>query len=100
MANYFTTHWREKLDEAHLGDFQACWDYPGEWFEPPNYRRGGFSGVVRLELAFDDIKEGGKPPGEEGQQPIGNFTFVGKVKFHLYPLRVFWLELRFKLMLD
>lgn len=33
---------------ASLADFDRWWRAPGDWVEPPNQRRGGESGVLRL----------------------------------------------------
>jgi len=30
--------------------FEKLWDLPETWVEPPNYRRGGFSGVIRTTI--------------------------------------------------
>ena len=35
-----------------LTDFDALWRLEAKWFEEPNFRRGGWSGVSRCELAL------------------------------------------------
>lgn len=35
-------------------DFDALWQREAAWFEPPNQRRGGWSGVARCELELPD----------------------------------------------
>lgn len=37
-----------------LADFDAIWNREIVWFEPPNKRRGGFSGVGKLLLQTED----------------------------------------------
>ena len=39
------------LETHHLADFEALWSLDAGWFEPPNQRRGGWSGVSRYTLA-------------------------------------------------
>ena len=44
-----------KLFSQHqLADFPAIWHRDIAWFEPPNERRGGFSGVGKLILQTED----------------------------------------------
>ncbi|HLF98545.1 MAG TPA: lipopolysaccharide kinase InaA family protein [Methylococcaceae bacterium] len=52
--------WREILARNGLADFDALWALHRQgWFEPPNRRRGGWSGVVRHET----MTETGEPVG-------------------------------------
>ena len=37
-----------------LDGFDAFWRLPEDWFEPPNRRRGGWSGVSRHRLSLPD----------------------------------------------
>jgi len=44
---------RRRLLEANLlGNFDDAWRLQAEWFEEPNVRRGGWSGVCRIALAM------------------------------------------------
>ncbi|MBN2331867.1 MAG: inaA protein [Deltaproteobacteria bacterium] len=47
---YSNPHWLQLLQDNGLNDFDTLWDLEHDWFEPPNRRRGGWSGVCRLEL--------------------------------------------------
>jgi serine/threonine protein kinase len=47
------------LTQHKLASFEQLWDYAGDWFEPPNRERGGWSGVNFIEL----IDETGKKHG-------------------------------------
>lgn len=38
------------LQRAGLDSFEALWELPEDFVEPVNYRRGGWSGVTRLQL--------------------------------------------------
>lgn len=38
------------LSTNRIDTFEALWDLKVDWFEPPNYRRNGWSGVSRMEL--------------------------------------------------
>ena len=57
MKDFVNEHWRTILAHNGLTDFDALWDLKADWFEAPNHRRGGWSGVSRCEL---DRPEGGK----------------------------------------
>ena len=54
MADYVSASWRRALDINHLNSFDALWQLQAEWFEEPNQRRGGWSGVARYELPKPD----------------------------------------------
>jgi hypothetical protein len=49
-------YWRRVLALNGLPDFAALWDLRAGWFEPPNERRGGWSGVAKIAL---ELPEGG-----------------------------------------
>lgn len=57
MKDYFPDQWRDILRHNKLDSFDALWNLQADWFEPPNERRGGWSGVSRCEL---DSPKGGK----------------------------------------
>ena len=56
MKDFINERWRPILAHNGLADFNALWNLKVEWFEDPNHRRGGWSGVARCEL---DLPEGG-----------------------------------------
>lgn len=59
MDDYVNDRWRGLLERNGLAGFDALWDLDAEWFEPPNQRRGGWSGVARIELqGADGSREG------------------------------------------
>lgn len=43
--------WQAFLQFNGLNDYEKIWDLSGDWVEPPNYRRGGWSGVCRMSFA-------------------------------------------------
>lgn len=57
MKDFLNERWADILAHNGLKDFDALWALEAQWFEEPNYRRGGWSGVARCELALPD---GGK----------------------------------------
>lgn len=57
MQDYLADNWREVLASNGLSDFDDWWQLEADWFEEPNVRRGGWSGVSRLEL---DVADGSK----------------------------------------
>ncbi len=50
MEDYLNERWRSILAHNGLTDFVALWQLKADWFEEPNRRRGGWSGVARCEL--------------------------------------------------
>lgn len=57
MKDYCPDKWLKVLRHNGLDSFERLWSLQAEWFEEPNQRRGGWSGVCRIELA---LPEGGK----------------------------------------
>jgi tRNA A-37 threonylcarbamoyl transferase component Bud32 len=47
---------KSTLESLGLESFEALWNFPIDWFEPPNFRRGGWSGVGRVEFMIDPQK--------------------------------------------
>ena len=54
MDDLLSEEWAPTLRYNGLGEFDDLWGVDAPWFEPPNHRRGGWSGVARLELATPD----------------------------------------------
>ncbi len=50
MSEYFGKGWKKILAANHLDNFDALWNLKTDWFEEPNIRRGGWSGVVKIDL--------------------------------------------------
>ena len=50
MMDYFGENWQTALKRNHLAHFDALWTLKAEWFEEPNIRRGGWSGVIKIPL--------------------------------------------------
>lgn len=50
MADFVHDAWRPILEFNGIRSFDELWVLEAEWFEPPNERRGGWSGVCRCEL--------------------------------------------------
>lgn len=50
MTDFANDTWRAVLARNGLDGFDALWNLEVPWFEPPNRRRGGWSGVARCEL--------------------------------------------------
>lgn len=57
MTDSDNHHTRHILQAHGLDDFEALWSLQADWFEAPNMRRGGWSGVVRLELDNEGGRE-------------------------------------------
>lgn len=56
MRDFVNDRWRAILAHNGLSGFDALWNLKAGWFEEPNRRRGGWSGVSRCELK---LPEGG-----------------------------------------
>lgn len=50
MNNYFNPEWKAVLEANKLDSFEKLWELDAEWFEPINHRRGGWSGVSRIQM--------------------------------------------------
>jgi hypothetical protein len=50
MKDFDNERWRTILAHNGLIGFDALWGLDAQWFEAPNQRRGGWSGVSRCEL--------------------------------------------------
>jgi hypothetical protein len=60
IEEYLNEDWRDILRFNKAETFEQLWALNrGEWFEPPNNRRGGWSGVVRHVLRMPDGREVG-----------------------------------------
>jgi lipopolysaccharide kinase (Kdo/WaaP) family protein len=55
MKEYWNDQWQEIFFANKLDSFDAIWNLDTEWFEEPNKRRGGWSGVIKVDL---DTPEG------------------------------------------
>lgn len=56
MRDYVTDEWKLLAQAAGLDNFETIWSLDIGWFEEPNRRRGGWSGVSRLEVTPPDAK--------------------------------------------
>jgi len=87
MKDHFPDHWQTILRHNNLDSFDSLWNLQADWFEPPNQRRGGWSGVSRCDL---ELPEGGKVgvflKRQENHitrtllQPFGISTFVREIQ--------------------
>lgn len=59
MNEFVAEEWKTVLQAQGLDGFEAFWALEADWFEPPNRRRGGWSGVTRIEVSGPD----GRPTG-------------------------------------
>ncbi len=54
MRDYVANDWESLAAANGLDSFESVWSLDIGWFEEPNVRRGGWSGVSRLELKLPD----------------------------------------------
>jgi hypothetical protein len=54
VKDYIAPEWEQISSFNGLGGFNGLWELRASWFEPPNERRGGWSGVARVELNLPD----------------------------------------------
>lgn len=50
MQDFIAEHWQETIATNGLNSFDEWWQLDADWFEPPNERRGGWSGVSQVSL--------------------------------------------------
>ena len=51
LQTFISPEHKTLLEQKQLDSFDKAWAYEADWFEEPNSRRGGWSGVGRLVLA-------------------------------------------------
>lgn len=57
---YINEQWRSTLKANHADNFEALWQLQqNQWFEVPNQRRGGWSGVCKTSLVLAEGGEAG-----------------------------------------
>jgi len=78
MKDFVNERWRPILAHNGLSDFDALWRLEAGWFEEPNRRRGGWSGVSRCELALPG--GGSRAVFLKRQENHGTFSFRRPVK--------------------
>lgn len=54
MQDFIARDWQAILGQNRLDSFDTWWSLDAEWFEEPNQRRGGWSGVSRVALQTPD----------------------------------------------
>lgn len=57
MASFISPDHRDLLATSALASFEDAWARRADWFEEPNVRRGGWSGVCRLGLPLPSGSE-------------------------------------------
>ena len=57
MLTFIASKFSEVLSENQLTTFDKLWEYKIDWFEAPNERRGGWSGVGQIFLAADVLEK-------------------------------------------
>jgi hypothetical protein len=78
MKDFINEQWRKILAHNGLLDFEDLWQLEAEWFEEPNRRRGGWSGVARHDLR---LPEGGKAAiFLKRQENHGTFSWCHPIK--------------------
>ncbi len=50
QAYFNTIEFKQLLEQNNLASFDKIWDLETDWFEAPNYRRNGWSGVIKYPL--------------------------------------------------
>lgn len=56
MLTFISAKHAQVLQQYQLHTFEKLWEHQIEWFEAPNERRGGWSGVGRLQLEVTGAK--------------------------------------------
>ncbi len=89
-----TEDYKKFFSQFNLGDFDHLWHHRIDWFEEPNQRRGGWSGVGKLDLNV--AKDGFLSVFVKKQKNHGRRTlrhpFVGEPTFRREFVRLKYLE--------
>jgi hypothetical protein len=83
---WVSPQWKDRLDAAGLLDIEAVAKRDHDWFEEPNRRRGGWSGVTRIVLNPD--------ASAEDQQAV--FLKIQQNHFYRDPAKLFKKRLTFE----
>ena len=59
MQDYSANDWPSTAAANGLDSFESIWALDIGWFEEPNVRRGGWSGVSRYDVTSDDGRHEG-----------------------------------------
>jgi hypothetical protein len=59
MRDYANSDWKSVAPARGLDSFESIWALDIGWFEEPNERRGGWSGVSRYEIEMPDGRRAG-----------------------------------------
>ena len=98
MTDFFGKAWRMVLKQNRLASFSPLWQLEADWFEEPNIRRGGWSGVVKIPLeqvddspVFIFIKRQENHMSRTWRHPISGIAtfqkeFDNLKRFHRYKL--------------
>jgi len=54
VKNYIHKDWLSTFEKTGLLDFESIWSLEKNWFEPPNARRDGWSGVSCVKVKVSD----------------------------------------------
>ncbi len=54
MKEFVGSGWKKILELNELESFDSIWELDAAWFEEPNKRRGGWSGVSRISLKTEE----------------------------------------------
>jgi hypothetical protein len=87
MKDYLADSWREILQHNEVDSFTALWSVDAGWFEAPNQRRGGWSGVSRYEL---QLPQG----GTRGVFLKRQENHITRTVFHPFGMPTFVREMR------
>lgn len=98
MTDYLGEGWESLLSKNNLATYASLWRLKADWFEEPNIRRGGWSGVVKVSLkqtnddpVFIFIKRQENHLSRTWRHPIkGAATFIREYNnlrlFHKYDI--------------
>ena len=98
MTDYLGEGWQTLLSRNNLATYGSLWRLKADWFEEPNIRRGGWSGVVKVSLkqtnddpVFIFIKRQENHLSRTWRHPIkGAATFIREYNnlrlFHKYDI--------------
>ena len=94
LIMFQSAHYKTIFERHQLGGFTQLWHHTIDWFEEPNYRRGGWSGVGQLVLSqqgCNDLSVFVKKQQNHGRQTLWH-PFSGEPTFRREFERLKYLE--------
>lgn len=82
FENVASEHLKNLLENNQLGSFESIWSLTTEWFEQPNQRRQGWSGVIQYVLQQKDQSSTNQNPQIHANTSASLMVFIKRQENH------------------